>query len=133
MFVVLRELEVPVHLAGVGVEGQQGIAVEVISGASFTAIRGRRIHRGPENLIRGGVIGSSVPSRSAAHFPRVAFPRVMAGFARTGHGVEAPFAFAGGCVVGVDEAAHAVLPAGYSNYNQILHRQWRDSEAVPGA
>ena len=92
VLVVLGELEIPVHLAGVGIQREQGIAVEVVACASLAAIRRRRISRRPEDLIRRRIIGARVPGGSAAYFPRVAFPGVVSRFARSRDGVEAPLA-----------------------------------------
>jgi len=38
MFVVFGELEIPFEPAGVGIEGQQRVAVEIVTGAAFAAI-----------------------------------------------------------------------------------------------
>ncbi len=133
MLVVLGELEVPVQLAGVGVEREQGIGVEVVAGASFAAIRRRGISGGPENLIRGGIVGPRIPCRCATDLPRIAFPGVVAGLSGTGNGVETPFALAGIGVVGIDESADAILSAGNADDDQVLHGEWRDGEAVAGS
>jgi len=44
---MLGELEIPVELAGVGVEGEQSVAVKIVAGAALAAIGGRRISGGP--------------------------------------------------------------------------------------
>jgi len=54
----------------------------------------------------------------------------MAGFAGPGNGVEAPFAFAGGCVVGVNETADAIFSAGNADDDEILDGQRREGDAV---
>jgi len=58
VLVVLGKLKMPFQLAGVGIESQQGIAVQVVAGASLTAIRRRRISGGPEFVL---VAASYVP------------------------------------------------------------------------
>ena len=69
VLVVFGELEIPVHLSRVGVESEQSVAIEIVAGAAFAAIRGRWISRGPENLIGGRIVSSGVPRGSAANLP----------------------------------------------------------------
>ena len=111
MLVVFGELEIPVHLACVRIEREQRIAVEIVSRAPFTAIRGRRIACGPKNLVGHSVVGAGIPRGSAADLPRIALPGFMSGFARSRHGVEAPLALAGRGVISIDKPAHAVFTA----------------------
>src|SRR5206468_11860342 len=114
MLVVLGELEIPFQLAGIGIEGEQGIAVQVIARASGAAIRWRRISRGPVEQIGCGSVRARIPCRSATNFPRFSLPTIVPRFARTGNRVEAPLALAGRRIISVDESANAVFAAGYS-------------------
>src|SRR5271155_5364415 len=116
MLVVLGELEMPVQLAGVCVQGQQRVAVKVVARTSLAAIRWRRVSRRPENLVGRRIVSSRVPRRRAADLPRIALPCLMSRLARPRHGVETPSSFAGRSVVGVNESAHPVLAAGYANH-----------------
>ena len=111
MLVVFGELEVPIQLSSVCIQGEQGIAVEIVTGASLTAIRGRGISGGPENLICDGIKSTRVPGGSAAVLPGIAFPTIMAGLSRTGYGIEAPLALASRGIIGVNKSADAVFPA----------------------
>ena len=54
----------------------------------------------------------------------------MTRLSRSGHGVEPPLSLAGIGVIGIDKAADAILTAGNTKDDKVLHRQWRDREAV---
>src|ERR1700674_723946 len=113
VFVMLGELEIPFELAGVGIESEQRVAIKIVAGSAFAAIAGRRIACRPKSCIGAGIVGTGDPGRRAATFPGVAFPSFVAGLTRTGNRVEAPFTFASGGVVSVDEAADAIFAARY--------------------
>src|SRR4051794_8210381 len=102
MLVVFGELEIPFQFSGIGIEGEQGIAVQVIARASGAAIRWRRISRGPVEQIRCGIVRAGIPGRSATNFPRFSLPGIVSRFARTGNRVEAPLALAGRRIISVD-------------------------------
>src|SRR4029077_18799320 len=70
------------------------------------------------------------PGRRAANLPGVAFPGFTAGLAGAGNGVEAPLAFAGGSIVGVDEAANAIFAARDADDDEIFYGQRCESDAV---
>ena len=130
VLVVLGELEIPFQLARIRIERKQRIAVEIVAGTAFAAIRRRRIAGGPERGIRRGIIGAGNPCGRAADFPGVAFPGFVAGFARTGNGVEAPFARAGHGVISIDEPANAVFAAGNPDEHEMVDHQGRECDAV---
>ena len=130
VLVVFGELKIPVELAGIGIQGEQRVAVEVVTGAAFAAIGRGRIAGGPEDLVGSGVVGAGVPCRRAADFPGVCFPGIVAGLAGTGDGVEAPAALAGGGIVSVNEAADAVFAAGDSDQDEVFDDERSDGEAV---
>src|SRR5579863_236074 len=121
VLVVFGELEIPVELAGVGIERKQRVTVEVVACAPLTAIGRSRISRRPEDLVRNRIVGARVPRRSAADFPGIALPGVVARLTRAGHGVEAPLARAGCSVVGVNKTADTVLATRDSDDDEILH------------
>src|SRR5215472_4044735 len=104
MLVVLGELEIPVEFAGVGVECQQGVAVQIVARPAGAAIRGGWISRWPEDPIRCGIVCSRIPCRRPTDFPGFALPRLVSGFPGARNCVEAPFALAGVGVVSVDES-----------------------------
>src|SRR5690349_10211018 len=107
-------LVVPFVFAGGRVEGDDRGGKEVVPGP-FAAVVVRRGVRGREvDHVQVRVDGRRVPDAGAAAFPAVVVlrPALVAGFARAGDRVEAPFDFPG---LGVDRgqaAANPVLAAG---------------------
>src|SRR5271163_4058855 len=49
---------------------------------------------------------------------------------RLRHSIESPPALARISVVGIDETADTIFSAGRTDDDEVLHRQWRDREAV---
>src|SRR4029077_19702967 len=97
---------------------------------TFASIGRRWIPRCPEGRFGRRIIRAGDPRRGAPNFPGLAFPAFVTRFTRTRNGVEAPFAFAGICVVRVDESANAILTAADPDYDQIFNRQRRQRDAV---
>src|SRR6185503_20259068 len=77
-------------LAGVDVERDDAVAVEVVAEPAAAVPVGRRVTRAPEREVRLGIVRGGVPDRGAARAPRVAGPRVVAGLAGARDRVEAP-------------------------------------------
>ena len=94
-FVVRRELVVPLQLAGVGVERDDAVAVQVVAETLAAVPVGRGIAGAEVDEVRLGVVRAAVPDAGAAGLPRVARPRLVAGLALAGDRVEAPDFFAG--------------------------------------
>src|SRR5271165_815111 len=109
MLIVLRVLEEPVQLAGINVERQQRITIEIIPPTLRRSVRRRGIPRGPEQLIRRRIKHSCDPGRRSADFPGIAFPRLVTRFAWCGRGIESPLALATSRVVCLHESARAVF------------------------
>src|SRR4029078_12357483 len=90
----------------------------------------------PVERVESGIVGSGDPGRAAAGQPRFAFPGlqgllgVLFLVLGAGDGVEAPLAFAGLGVVGVDEAANAVLGPADAHDHLALDDQRSDRRAV---
>src|SRR6185503_4589763 len=82
-------------LAGVDVERDDAVAVEVVAEPPAAVPIGRRIARAPEREVRLGIVRGGVPDRGATRAPRVAGPRVVAGLAGARDRVEAPDFLAG--------------------------------------
>jgi hypothetical protein len=106
--VVMNELLVPELFAGAGVEGNEGVAVEVVAGAvGAVEVVGGGAEGGVEDAA-GGVEGEEAPGVGAgAVFVGAGGPGVAAGFAGAGDGVEGPEQFAGDGVPGADVAVGA--------------------------
>lgn len=128
--VVGGELVIPLELAVGGVEGEDGVGVEVVTAA--IAVVGVRpgVAGGPVEGVSAGVVGAGEPGGAAAEFVATAFPGFDAGFAVGGDGPMAPDAFAGGGFVGGDETADAPVAASDSGDDHILDDEGRDGAAV---
>ena len=112
--VVRRELEIPFQLAGVGIERDHGIAVEIGALANVAVPVGTGIADAPVGQIQLRIVGAGNPDGSAAVLPGIARPCLMAGLARAGDRVEPPGFFAGRGIVGREKPANAELAAGHA-------------------
>ena len=131
MRVVGRELEVPDHLPGVGIEGEQAVRVEVVAGADVAVPVGRRVADGPVEQIEFGIVGAGEPGGPAAGLPAVAAPGLAPGLPGRGDGVGAPRQLAGRGVVGVEVAAHTGLRPGHAHDHLVLDHQRGQGEREP--
>ncbi len=122
----------PLALPRRRVEGQDRVRVEVVPRAQVAVPVGGGVPGGPVERVADRVVGSRRPGRCAAGLVGIAGPRVGALFSRRGYGVVAPDAFAGLHVVGVEVAAHPVLPPGDPDDGEIAddERCGRDADAV---
>ena len=128
-----HELEVPLQRAGVGVERDGGIGVQVVARAHIGVPIRRGIPDAPDDEVQLGVIGSGDPGGTAALLPGVgSTPRLVTFFARAGNGVESPAALPGGDIVGVKEAADAVFAACDPGDHHVLDDQRRAGDRVAG-
>ena len=130
--VVRRELVIPFQLAGVGVERDHAIAIEVVAEADVAIGVRRRIADAPEGEVGVGVVSADVPDGRAAGLPRIARPGFMARLARPGDGVEAPGFLAGLRVECRDVAADGAVAARRADDHFVLddQRRVRDGVAV---
>src|SRR6185437_11025927 len=125
--VVRRLLEVPLDLAGVGVERQRRIRVEVVAGAEGVVPIRARIADAPVDRVAAWLVGAGDPGRAAAGDFRVvvALPGLDAGLALAGDGVGAPDLLLGVEVGCRDPAADAVFGAGDAGDRHVLDDQRR--------
>src|SRR6266705_3673720 len=124
----------PLQLAGVEVERNDGTAVKIVA-AAIVAIPIRTwVSDAPIGKVEVRIIRTGHPNGSAAMFPgiRVRRPGFMTWFARAGNGVKAPGFLSGLCIVGCDETADAVLAAGRADDDFVLHDQRREGHRVAG-
>ena len=129
--VVWRELEVPAHLSGVGVDGQEGARVEVVSW-SFVAVPVRsRIPDAPVQEVELRVVGACQPGGASTGPPAVSPPGLTPRLAGRRHRVEAPDTLSGGGVIRVHEAADAGLRPAHADDDLPVdgQRRRRDGEA----
>src|SRR2546429_6807191 len=105
----------PFELAGIGINGDDGGAVEVISNAIVAVIVGTGVAGAPHGEVRLGIIGTGNPDRSSAMqvsivgFAVLAEPGFVPGLAGSGNRVEAPDLLTGVHVVGSEEAAGTMV------------------------
>ena len=118
--VVRRELVVPLQLAGVGVERDDAVAVQVVAEPRAAVPVGRRIAGAEEHEVRLGVVGAGVPDAGAAGLPRLARPGLVARLAGTGNRVEAPDLLAGLRVERRDVAADRAVAAAGADDHLVL-------------
>ena len=130
MHVVRHKLEVPFQLAGIGIEGDGGIRIQVIAGPDVAVPIGRWIAHAPDNQVLRRVVSARHPGGSATAFPGVAAPAFAARLAGFRNGPEAPAAFAGFQIVGIEETANAVFAARNAGDHHVLDDQRRAREAV---
>ena len=76
-----------------------------------------------------GIEAAGQPRRTAAGFPALSFPRVVAELARPGNRVEAPAALAGGGIVRVEMPSRRVLAAGHPGDDHVLQHERRARDA----
>ena len=128
--VVRGVLEVPAHFAGVHVECDQRVGIEVVAGPGIAVpVRGRIPGR-PVEEAEFGVIGAGQPGSPSSRLPTVAAPGVVARFPFGGDGPPTPDPFAGLRVVGVEESADAGLAAADPHDDLAVHRERRRRHRV---
>src|SRR6266403_2542637 len=103
-----RVLVIALDLAGVGVESERRVRVEVVAGP-VVGDPGARIPRTPVGCVRGRIIYSGDPGRSAASFVGLAFPGVATRIVWRRHRVGFPDALSGERVKRAYGTPHAEL------------------------
>ena len=133
MYVVRRELIVPLDLAGVGVERHERAGVEVVALAVGGEIVRAWVAGADKHEVLFRIVGPGRPDRSAAALvrwrpgrPRFPADRIIG----TGHSVEAPYALARLRVVCVDHAAGAELGAGRPDDDLVFDDDGRHRRGV---
>ena len=82
----------PREFAGVDVDRDRGIGIQIVAGARLRIVLRNRIAGAPDGEPRCRIVRAGLPQSAAAGFPRLVFvfPRFAARFAGCGHGVPAP-------------------------------------------
>ena len=128
MGVVGRVLEVPLHLAGVRVQGQHRTGEQVVAGAQVTVpVRGR-IAGGPVKQVELGVEGAGQPGGAAAGLPGITLPGFAAGLARGRHRIGAPQQFATVGIISIDIGPHARFSATHPDDDLAVQGQGRQGQ-----
>src|SRR5207342_1681693 len=129
--VARRVLEIPIHLAGVGIPGDHAVGVEVVAGAVAGVEHGDRIAGAPDHLVGLDVVGAGHPHGPAAGLPGdliLVLPGLAAGLAGRRDHVFAPDHLAGGAVERRDEVAHAAVAPGGTDDDLVPNRERRGGE-----
>ena len=125
-----RELEVPVHLAGVGIVGDRAVGVEVVARPVGRVEHRHRVAGAPDRLVGLRIIGPGDPHGAAAGLPGVVLvlPGLAAGLAGRRHRVMAPQHLAGRGVEPGHPVAHAVVATGGADDDLVLDRERRGGQ-----
>src|SRR2546428_7146815 len=80
-------LVIPVHLAAVGIPGDQAVGVEIVAGAVVGVGPRHWVAGAPQQLVCAGIVGARHPHGAAAGLPGVilVLPRLAARLARRGN------------------------------------------------
>ena len=109
--VARRELEIPVHVAGVGIPRDHAVGIEVVARPIERIEHRHRIAGAPQGLVGRGIVSAGDPNRTAAGAPGigVAFPGFAAGLAGRRDRELLPHALAGRGIEPGDPVAHALV------------------------
>ena len=121
--VVRRELEVPLPLAGGGIDRDHRIGVEVVSLPLVAVPVRARISRRPKQSVRFRVIGAGVPSGSSAGLVRLAPPGLDTRLTLGRDRVVPPHPTSGRDVICVEEASYPVFTPGHTDDRQVAHHE----------
>ncbi len=132
--VVVHGLEVPDALAGLRVEGHDGVRVQVRPGSvAAVEVRARGAH-GQENPATGEVRGDGGPDVGGARAGGAGLPGLVARLALVGDGVEGPHAAAAAHVEGPDVARGRIRPDrvgnGGAHHDHVAHDGARRGHVV---
>ncbi len=132
--VVRRVLEMPLHLAGRGIERDGAVGEQVVTRPVRRIVARRRIAGAPIGDVGGRIVGAGDVERAAAGLPGVVivFPGLAAGLARRRHRERLPFLLAGLGIERREPAAHAVVAAGAADDHGILERERRRGDLHVG-
>src|SRR6266481_8181466 len=124
-----RVLVIALDLAGVGVESERRVRVEVVAGP-VVGDPGARVPRTPVGRVRGRIIDPGNPGRSAASFVGLAFPAVATRLVGRRHGICFPDALSGERVKRAYGAPNAELVARVAGDDFAAHRKRRQGRVA---
>ncbi len=128
--VVRGELVVPLEGAGLGIEREDAVGVEVVAGAVAVVGVGPGIAGGPEERVGGGIVGAGEPRGAAAGDGFFVAPGGDLVFAALGDGPATPEERAGIGVEGGDEPANALVGSGNTDEDGVVDDERRHGAAV---
>src|ERR1022692_2499302 len=115
--IVGSELKIPFQFSGVRIERHNAVGIEIVAQSLLRVEIRTGIAGAPKDQVEIGIVGTRHPRRSAAMFPGIAGPSVMAGFAWAGDRIESPTFLAADGIIRGDESANAVLAAGHADHH----------------
>src|SRR5262249_49426947 len=120
------------QLAGIVVERDYAVGVEVVAGAEFGVEIGSRIARAPVLHVELGIVRAGRPDRAAAAVPGVVavLPGLVAGLTLGRNGVELPLLLARSQVGRGNEAADAIFGTGNTGHGLVLGDQRRHRDGL---
>src|SRR5439155_12912365 len=120
VWIVRRELKVPLEPSRVRIERDDAVRIEIVARPLIRVPVRTGIADSPIHQIQIGIVRSGQPDRRTTVLPVVALPRLVARLVRARNRVEAPGFATGLRVICGDEAANSVLAAGDADDNLVL-------------
>src|ERR1700687_2420924 len=128
--IVGRELEIPFEFAGLGIQGEYAIGIEIIAGPRPAIEIRSWVAGSPVQRIEFGIVGAGHPGGAAAAQIGLPGPTGRAELAGAGYGPETPHLLTGLRIEGRDEPANAVVAAGCADENFAVHDEGSAGGAV---
>src|SRR5262249_2535080 len=129
-FVVRRNWEMPFQLAGIRIECDNRIAVQIVAAAVVTVVIRTWVADAPIREVCLRVIGASDPNRCSAMLPGVFVPSFVSRLAWSRNRIEAPCLFSCFHVIGCQESSDAVFTTGRTDDNFVFHHQGRERQRI---
>ena len=128
--VMRRVLEMPFELARLGIQGDIGVGIEIVSRAVVAVEVVPGVARRPVDDAQCRVVSPSEPGGSARMIDVLAIPGLRTRLARFRNGPESPNLLSRSSVKRRDKAAHAIVAARHSGQNQAAGDQRSGSGVV---
>src|SRR6267378_595890 len=132
--IVGQILVVPDQLAGIDIERDHGVGIEVVAGARLRIVLRHRVAGAPDGEPGGGIVGAGLPEAAAARLPGagLVLPGLAARIAGLGDGVPSP-QFVAGARIEPREPAAGRIAGAVGNEDLAVHRQRRGIELLTAA
>ena len=126
VYVVGSELKVPLELAGIGIECEQRIGIEIVAAALVAFPVGAGVAGAPVNHVEFGVVAAGHPSGGGTIFVAIAEPGFGGLVSRSGQRGESPGLLACFGFVRGEVAAYAKLATGTADDDFVFDDERRD-------
>ena len=130
--VVRVGLVVPLELARIRVQSDDGARVEIVAGTHITVVIRTGISYAPVGQIGFRIVGAGGPYGAAPVFPRIIPPAGFSRVTRSSGGIEPPLFLTCVRIVGCNEAADPIFPSGNADDDFVLDDQRRNRHRVAG-